>query len=252
MRFKLFAACVLSVMSFGVVADEAAQAVRDRLEALNLPITIKSVSPAPVEGLYQVVVEGGNLLYVSADARHVIQGAIFDVSGDRPRNLTAEVEAEHVRDIINDIPRDELVIFPARETKTHVTVFTDIDCGYCRKLHEEVDELAKLGVEVRYAAFPRGGMGTPTAQNMESIWCAKDQQQAMTRAKSGQKVTPAQCDNPIAGQFELGRQVGVQGTPAIFLANGILVPGYKPAQALADEALAAQESLAPAQASAER
>jgi thiol:disulfide interchange protein DsbC len=245
MRFKLFSACVLSVMSFCAWATESEQAIRDRLEALDLPFIIMSVSASPVEGLFQVVVEGGKVLYVSSDGKHVIQGALFDVSGDRIRNLTAEVEAEQVRDVINDLPRNELVIFPAQNTKTHITVFTDIDCGYCRKLHEEVEELNKLGVEVRYAAFPRGGPDTQTAEDMQSIWCARDQRRAMTRAKRGQKVMRARCDNPIAKQFDLGRQVGVQGTPAVFLANGTLIPGYRPAQELAEDALKAQESLTP-------
>lgn len=239
MRFRYVAGCLLALCAAQVSAD-AEKAIRDSLDKLNMTADIKTVSPAPVDGLYQVQLQSGRLLYVSENGQHIIQGAIFDVAGAQPRNLTAEAEAKGIAEVINAIPEKELVIFPAEKRKAHITVFTDTDCGYCRKLHTEVDELNKLGIEVRYAAFPRGGMSTDTARTLQSIWCADDQQTAMTRAKQGKSVTATTCEDPVSRQFELGRQVGVQGTPAIFLGNGVLIPGYKPAAALAEEALANQ------------
>ncbi|MNF31627.1 Thiol:disulfide interchange protein DsbC precursor [compost metagenome] len=119
-------------------------------------------------------------------------------------------------------------------------MFTDTDCGYCQKLHSEVTELNRLGVEVRYVAFPRQGLQSPAYTEMVNVWCAKDPQAAMTAAKSRQPVTTAQCDNPVAKQYALGQMIGVSGTPAIVLANGKLIPGYQPAAQLAKLALEAK------------
>ncbi|MFA5676895.1 MAG: bifunctional protein-disulfide isomerase/oxidoreductase DsbC [Pseudomonas sp.] len=239
MRLKYLAAGLLSLFAVLAWAD-AQQNIRQSLETLNFPVSVSSISESPVDGLLQVQLENGRVLYGTADGEYLIQGVMIEVNGGDMRNLTAEVEAKAVSSVINTIPANELVVFAAKEPKTHITVFTDVDCGYCRKLHEEVGKLNDLGIEVRYAAFPRGGMQSPTARTMQSIWCAEDQQAAMTRAKQGKSVPTSNCDNPVAQQYQLGAQVGVQGTPAIFLANGTLVPGYKPAQALAGEAIANQ------------
>lgn len=239
MRLKYLAAGLLSLCATTAVAD-AQQKIRQSLEALQFPVPVASISESPVAGLYQVQLENGRVLYGSADGEHLIQGVMIEVNGGDMRNLTAELEAKAISGVINGIPTSELVVFAPEQPKTHITVFTDVDCGYCRKLHEEVGQLNDLGIEVRYAAFPRGGMQSPTAATMRSIWCSEDQQTAMTRAKQGKSVKPASCDDPVEKQYQLGAGVGVQGTPAIFLANGTLVPGYKPAEQLAAEAIANQ------------
>lgn len=239
MRLKYLAAGLLALCAASVWAD-AQQNIRQGLEALQFPVPVAAIAESPIQGLYQIQLENGRVLYGTEDGEHLIQGVLIAVNGGDMRNLTAEVEAKAISSVINGIPTSELVVFAPAKPKTHVTVFTDVDCGYCRKLHEEVGQLNDLGIEVRYAAFPRGGMQSPAARTMQSIWCAKDQQSAMTSAKQGKSVTSATCDNPVAQQYQLGAQVGVQGTPAIFLANGTLVPGYKPAAELAAEALANQ------------
>ncbi|MNG22971.1 Thiol:disulfide interchange protein DsbC precursor [compost metagenome] len=119
-------------------------------------------------------------------------------------------------------------------------MFTDTDCGYCQKLHSEVPELNRLGVEVRYVAFPRQGLQSPAYKELVSVWCAKDRQGAMNLAKTRQEVPAAECDNPVAKQYALGQMIGVSGTPAIVLANGKLIPGYQPAPQLAKLALEAK------------
>ncbi|MNR46183.1 Thiol:disulfide interchange protein DsbC precursor [compost metagenome] len=119
-------------------------------------------------------------------------------------------------------------------------MFTDTDCGYCQKLHSEVPELNRLGVEVRYVAFPRQGLQSPAYKELVSVWCAKDRQGAMNLAKTRQEVPAAECDNPVAKQYALGQMIGVSGTPAIVLANGKLIPGYQPAAQLAKLALEAK------------
>lgn len=239
MRLKHLVAGLLALCAVPAMGD-VQQNIRQSLDVLKFPVPVASVSESPIAGLYQVQLENGRVLYGTADGEYLLQGVMIAVNGGELRNLTAEVEASAIGKVISEIPVSELVVFAPEQPKTHVTVFTDVDCGFCRKLHEEVGQLNDLGVEVRYAAFPRGGMQSPTAATMKSVWCADDQQSAMTRAKQGKSVKPASCDDPVEQQLRLGSQVGVQGTPAIFLANGTLIPGYKPAAELAKEALANQ------------
>lgn len=237
MRLKYLAAGLLSLCAASVWAD-ARQNIAQSLERLQFPVPISAVSESPVEGLHQVQLENGKVIYATADGRHLIQGVLLSVGDDGVRNLTAEVEAEQARQVLAALPAEQLVVFAPEQPKTHITVFTDVDCGYCRKLHEEVGQLNDLGIEVRYAAFPRGGLQSATARTMQSVWCADDQQAAMTNAKQGKRVSAASCEDPVAEQYSLGSRLGVQGTPAIFFANGSLLPGYKPAQQLAAEAIA--------------
>ncbi|WP_373187268.1 disulfide isomerase DsbC N-terminal domain-containing protein [Halopseudomonas sp.] len=239
MRFKYYTALLLA-LGAPVVMAAPADEIRASLAKLNLPMQVQSISESPLDGLYQVQMESGRIIYASPDGKFLVQGALFDVTDGTLKNLTAAAESSAIGESLNAIPREELVIFAAEEPKTHVTIFTDVDCGYCRLLHSEVDELNALGIEVRYAAFPRSGPAGDSARTMESIWCADDPQQAMTEAKLGNSIADASCPNPVEQQYQLGMQIGVQGTPAIFLANGTLVPGYKPAKVLAEEALANQ------------
>ena len=237
MRLKYLAAGLLSLCAASVWAD-ARQNIAQSLERLQFPVPISAVSESPVEGLHQVQLENGKVIYATADGRHLIQGVLLSVGDDGVRNRTAEVEAEQAKQVLAALPAEQLVVFAPEQPKTHITVFTDVDCGYCRKLHEEVGQLNDLGIEVRYAAFPRAGLQSATARTMQSVWCADDQQTAMTNAKQGKRVSAASCEDPVAEQYSLGSRLGVQGTPAIFFANGRLLPGYKPAQQLAAEAIA--------------
>jgi len=239
MRLK-FCSALLLALAAPLAMAAPVDAIRASLAALNLPMQVQSINESPLEGLYQVQMDSGRIIYASADGQYLVQGALFDVAGGKLNNLTAVAESKAIGEALDQLPRDELVIFAPEEPKAHVTIFTDVDCGYCRLLHSEVDELNALGIEVRYAAFPRSGPAGESAQTMESIWCAEDRQKAMTEAKLGNSIAQASCTNPVAKQYELGMQMGVQGTPAIFLANGTLVPGYKPAKVLAEEALANQ------------
>src|SRR5690606_13034670 len=131
-------------------------------------------------------------------------------------------------------------IFAPEKPKSHITVFTDTDCGYCQKLHSEVPELNRQGIEVRYLAFPRQGPGSHGYNTLVSVWCAKDPKLAMNQAKSRQEIPAASCENPVLEQFELGQLIGVNGTPSIVLANGRMIPGYQPAAELARLALQAR------------
>lgn len=222
--------------SFSLAADPD-QAIRQSLAALDANLPIEAIAESPMPGLYQVQLAGGRQLYTSADGQFLLQGYLFQVKGGQAVNLTEIEESRAVAKQINAIPAKEMVVFAPQSPKTHITVFTDTDCGYCQKLHSEVPELNRLGVEVRYLAFPRQGLNSPAAKELVSVWCAKDQQEAMNRAKSRQSVEQAQCDNPVARQYQLGQMIGVSGTPAIVLANGRMIPGYQPAPQLAKIAL---------------
>lgn len=244
MRLSRFlAAATLGLASSIAQAADPDQAIRQALKALQPDLPIEAISESPMPGLYQVQLKGGRLLYTSADAQFVLQGFLFQIKDGKTVNLTEQAESKAVAKVINAIPAKEMVVFPAdakAAQKTHITVFTDTDCGYCQKLHSEVAELNRRGVEVRYVAFPRQGTGSHGYNTLVSVWCAKDPREAMNLAKARKDVPAAQCENPVEKQYQLGQMIGVQGTPAIVLANGRLIPGYQPAPQLAEAALAAK------------
>lgn len=243
MRLSRFlAAATLALASSVALAADPDQAIRQALKSLQPDLPIEAISESPMPGLYQVQLKGGRLIYASADAQFVLQGFLYQMKDGKTVNLTEQAESKGVAKEINAIPAAEMVVFPAdpkAEKKTHITVFTDTDCGYCQKLHSEVAELNRRGVEVRYVAFPRQGIGSHSYDTLVSVWCAKDRREAMNLAKSRKEVPAAKCDNPVAKQYALGQMIGVQGTPAIVLANGKMIPGYQPAPQLAAAALAA-------------
>jgi thiol:disulfide interchange protein DsbC len=196
------------------------------------------ISRSPIKGVYEVVVGGRNILYITKDGLHVVSGSIFEV--DTRNNLTKMKQDQLItafkplrKQAIDNVPENEMVVFaPETEAKYTVNVFTDVDCGYCAKFHQEVTELNKEGVKVRYLAFPRAGVNSTTYNKMVSVWCAKDQQQAMTDAKARVAIEEATCNNSIKAQYELGQSIGITGTPALVLSNGELIPGYRPAKQL--------------------
>ena len=150
-------------------------------------------------------------------------------------NLGEQASNQRMVARIQEVSLDEMIRFsPNGETKRHITVFTDIDCGYCRKLHNEVPELVAAGIEVRYLAFPRAGVNSNSYNKYVSVWCNADQQSSLTSAKAGQAVEQASCENPVEANYNLGRQVGVSGTPTIIFDDGTVTPGYMPSERLID------------------
>ncbi|MGP9823940.1 disulfide isomerase DsbC N-terminal domain-containing protein [Ectopseudomonas khazarica] len=238
MSLTRISAALALMLGAGVsMAAEPDQAIRQALQSLDANLPIEAIAESPMSGIYQVQLEGGRQLYTSADGQFLIQGYLFQVKDGKAVNLTEIEESRAVAKQINAIPAKEMVLFAPKAPKTHITVFTDTDCGYCQKLHSEVPELNRLGVEVRYVAFPRQGLNSPAAKELASVWCSKDRQAAMNLAKTRQAVPEADCDNPVAKQYQLGQMIGVNGTPAIVLANGKMIPGYQPAPQLARIAL---------------
>jgi thiol:disulfide interchange protein DsbC len=189
-----------------------------------------SVKPSPVAGLYEVMY-GPTLVYVSADGRYLLQGDLLDLQ--TRTNLTEDARAAKRLDLLKGLEPENLIVFAPEHPKYSVTVFTDLDCAYCRKFHSEIADYNKLGIAVRYAAFPRTGIGSPSYDKAVSVWCSEDRKKALTDAKAGKEVAKRTCDNPVKREYLLGQQIGVSGTPTIVLADGKVLPGYVPPLRLA-------------------
>jgi len=210
----------------------AANADPDREDFLRKAITdvfpdveVTRIKPSPIPGLYEVML-GTEMIYLSEDGRYILQGDLIDL-GEKINLSEQEREAARKR-VLESIPASETIDFVPDAAQHTVYVFTDITCGYCQLFHRDMAELNGRGVAVRYLAFPRAGVDSESFRDMESVWCAADPNEAMTLAKGGRPVKPAQCDNPVQRQYELGQTLGVRGTPAIYLENGREMPGYIP------------------------
>jgi len=181
---------------------------------------------------YLTVISDQGLLFVSKDGTRLIAGNVYDLGGDM-QNLGEKSVAPYRSERLAEY-EDSMIVYPAKgEEKHQVTVFTDTDCGYCRKLHRQITDYQESGITVRYLAYPRAGVKSSTGQSMAAIWCADNKQQAMDKAKAGQPMTAKRCDDQIIEQhYLLGKEFGVSGTPAMVLDNGTLIPGYLPPDAL--------------------
>jgi len=165
---RILAAVTLGLTSSVVLAADAEQAIRQSLNSIQPGMPIEAIAESPMDGVYQVQLKGGRQLYASADGQFVIQGYMFQFKDGQATNLTEQAQSRSVAEAIDAVPTSKMVVFAPDKPKTHITVFTDTDCGYCQKLHSEVPELNRLGVEVRYMAFPRQGMGSHGANTLAS------------------------------------------------------------------------------------
>jgi len=188
------------------------------------------VAPSAIDGIYEVVY-GAQVLYMSKSGRYVIQGDLIDL--ENRTNITEGTRSIQRAKLVKNIDEKSTIVFSPDSVKHTITVFTDIDCGYCRKLHREIEQYTDLGIKVRYLAFPRSGVNTKSFHKAVTVWCSKDQKKAMTDAKAGVKQETINCDNPVKEHMKLAEQFGVSGTPTIVLNNGEVVPGYVPAARLA-------------------
>ena len=190
-----------------------------------------SVTPLDIPSWYEVVI-GGQILYLSEDGRYALQGDLIDM--ETAVNLTEQKRDGQRQQAIAKVGQDKMIIFePEGEAKHTISVFTDIDCGYCRKMHSEMDSYLAQGIRVRYLAFPRAGVGSESFNKAVWAWCADNQQEAITRAKQGKPIEEKTCDDPVADEYNLGIQLGVRGTPSIVTDTGKMIPGYVPAARLA-------------------
>lgn len=191
----------------------------------------ENIVPSPIPGLYQVAMPP-RFFYASADGRYVVDGDLIDMT--TKENISQNSRNSSVAAAINAMGEDSMIIFGNDTLKHTVTVFTDIDCGYCRKLHNEVKKYNELGIRVRYMSYPRAGIGSGAFKKAEAVWCSKDKAKAMTQSKNGMNVKSEKCNNPVAQHYALGNMIGIRGTPAIVLEDGTVVPGYIPASRLSE------------------
>lgn len=225
--------CVVACAWATVAGGESAKGMSmDQLADLLPGVERDQVSETPIQGIYEVAV-GTQIAYVSDDGRYLLQGELFDL--DSNENLTEQRRSKARVSVLSNLDDAQMIVFsPQQQPAKHsIVVFTDIDCVYCRRLHQEIQQINDLGIEVRYAFYPRSGPGTVSWQKAGNVWCAQDRRTALTKAKSGADVPANKCENtPIQSQYDVGQMAGVRGTPAIFTLSGEQIGGYLPADAM--------------------
>jgi len=205
---------------------EARAAVAKRVPGVKPEDVRLSVVP----GVFEVS-RGAEIFYVTADARYVFAGDLYDL--DQEENLSDERRRTARAALMSTVPESQMLVFSPKDPKYTVTVFTDIDCGFCRKLHNEMSKYNELGIRVRYMFYPRTGPNTESWDKANAVWCSQNRNDALTRAKRGEDVKAAKCgQTPVERDYEIGRDMAVTGTPAIVLPNGEMVQGYRAAPAL--------------------
>lgn len=218
------------------VDAEVAKTIKARLAAGNPKASYGEVRESPISGLYEVEVDGGaNTLFVSRDGSHFIFGDLYQVKSGGLTNLSEQRRTTQRARVMEAQDVDDMIVFsPKGEKKAHIYVFTDVDCGYCRKLHNDVPELNKRGIEVRYLAFPRAGLNSLGYRKIATAWCADDRNSTLTALKNRENVPLKVCkNNPVAEQYKLGNEaIDVRGTPTIVMQDGSVVPGYLPPETM--------------------
>ncbi len=229
--------CIFLAQSSVGHAQSEIETVRNNLEKI-IParMQISSIEQTPMEGVYEVRA-GNENLFVYSQGEFIMIGEVFDT--DR-RVSWAQERREKERAVgikdLDAMPESNMIIMGDPEGSRYVTVFTDTDCGWCQKFHQDIPALQAGGLKVRYMMWPRAGLESESYREAVTVWCAEDQGEAMTIAKNRQKVEPKQCDNPVEEHYELGFRLGVQGTPFIMLDNGKVLGGYVPPDKLLSEA----------------
>jgi len=189
-------------------------------------IKLEDVRMSPVNGVFEVT-RDSDISYLSSDGRYAILGDMIDLDSDA--NISENRRRGIRARMIDTIPESEMLVYSPKDPKYTITVFTDIDCGYCRRLHSQIAEYNRLGIRVRYMFFPRSGPNTESWHKAEAVWCASNRNDALTRAKNGENINSPKCPTEIVKRdYELGNKLSVTGTPAIFLASGEMLPGYAP------------------------
>ena len=220
----------LGVINFACAeSPDDLKKIESALTTLAPGVTPDAIAPSVIPGLYEVIL-GTEIVYITQDARYLIQGDVLDVATraniTEPRRDTIRAKA------IDGIGEENMVVFAPKKVDHTITVFTDIDCGYCRKLHNEMASYQAEGIKVRYLFFPRTGLNTPSFDKAVAVWCSDDRNQALTDAKNGKTIPMGKCDNPVSAHYNMGGVVGVHGTPSIILEDGRMIPGYMPAARL--------------------
>ena len=225
----LFVSSLLMASTVSAEVDDA-EKLKQALAKTMPNVKATRITATPIEGLYEVIV-GSQVVYMSVDARYMIEGDLFDLK--TKTNVSEEAKSAIRLAVIDKLGADNMLVYKPEKVKNTITVVTDIDCPYCRRLHNEIPDYMENEIQVRYIFMPL--KGAADMKKTVSVWCADDQQQALDTAKSGGKVEEKTCDNPIKNHMVVARELGVRGTPAILLEDGRLLPGYVPVNKLVAE-----------------
>ena len=223
-----------ALMLFGltcVTANADEEAIRKALSLAMPASKVEAIKPSVIKGLYEAAV-GANIYYVSEDGKYLIQGRLVDIAARK--DLTEEKLNGTRKLAIENMGKENMIIFKAKIPKYTVTIFTDIDCGYCRKLHSELDQYSAEGITIQYLFFPRAGKGSESYNKAVSVWCADDRNAALTAAKKDKSIAVKTCDNPIDKHMKLAEDFDVKGKPMIVTEGGNILPGYLPAKQLVE------------------
>ena len=235
MKVKLL---LVHLIFFGFTAQVFAQNfggpqdLVDKLKrSVELPsqgqLEIVAIKETPLPQIFEVELNTGELLYSDISGDYLFAGDLYQTTNSGLMNLSSKTRQLRTAERIGAIPEDQMIVYsPEDETRATLTVFTDVDCTYCRALHKDVEALVAMGIEVRYLAYPRGGEAAGSYEKMISVWCSQDRHKSLTQAKNGQNLPARDCETPVLEHYELGNQIGISGTPALIFPDGRLIPGY--------------------------
>ncbi|VAW48859.1 Thiol:disulfide interchange protein DsbC [hydrothermal vent metagenome] len=224
---------ILTLWAGYSLAQQSSQAIIDGVKKLAPTLKISSVNKSAISGVSEIVVDSAGpseVYYITDDGKYLINGSIIETVSRK--NITEQKKSNLRKDIVSQFGKDKRIDFFPENMKHHVTVYTDIDCGYCRKLHGEMQQYNDLGIGVSYLLYPRSGVGSPSYDKAVTAWCAVDRNEAMTQSQNGVTLKPKQCDNPVKEHYASGLKAGVKGTPNIVTDSGLLLPTYIPPEAL--------------------
>jgi thiol:disulfide interchange protein DsbC len=236
-KLLIASACLVALPAVAAgPSPEIAERIIDRLKQARGDLDYSEVKLSPIPGLYEVRVIGGPTLYVSEDSQFFVAGDMFSIKDGQFVNIQEQARAKERAKLMASIDKkDQIVFSPDGETKAYVHVFTDVDCGFCQKLHQEIDQITAKGIEVRYLAYPRAGVNSQSAKKLATAWCADNPQATLTKLKNREPVDLKVCENnPVSEHYKLGGLVGVSGTPNMVTQDGELIGGYLPADKLAE------------------
>ena len=235
MKIKLL---LVHLIFFGFTAQVFAQNfggpqdLVDKLKrSVELPsqgqLEIVAIKETPLPQIFEVELNTGELLYSDISGDYLFAGDLYQTTNSGLMNLSSKTRQLRTAERIRAIPEDQMIVYsPEDETRATLTVFTDVDCTYCRALHKDVEALVAKGIEIRYLAYPRGGEAAGSYEKMISVWCSQDRHKSLTQAKNGQNLPARDCETPVLEHYELGNQIGISGTPALIFPDGRLIPGY--------------------------
>ncbi|XHS32828.1 thioredoxin fold domain-containing protein [Pseudoxanthomonas sp. UC29_72] len=207
--------------------DPVEARVRAALKQLNPQVDVDYIGKAPLPG-FREVIAAGQLVYISDDGKYLVQGNVIDVAQRKDLMQGSDALAQYRQNLLKSVKQADRIVFAPANPKYTVSVFTDIECGYCRKLHSQIADYNKQGIAVEYLAWPRMGLGSQDHKDMISVWCAADRRKALTEAKASGQVTARDCNNPVNMEYNVGQRLGVNGTPAVFAPDGNQIGGYLP------------------------